>query len=782
MTRAAALLMVVVTAGCAQTPPTPPNPRAAEIAPMLAKQPTGLGKPISDRACWDLLAASEAGADVVKNAANLLRTPLPEQPDDLFLEFSRNGNRTRWQNVAARRRGRIDTFTVAECLENKGRFIRPLEEAIAALCAERTWLMPAHDGKLDNFNGKVVDIDLASSALGWRLGTSAWLLGDKLSAATRALIADNVAKRVTTPFRDMIEGRRGRNWWMTTTNNWNAVCLAGSTGAALVTIDKAEDRAVFVAGAEQYIQNFLKGFTPDGYCSEGMGYWNYGFGNFVDLAETLNQATGGKLDLLANPAAKAPASFGPGLEITSGVYPAFADCGVGAQPSAVIMAYLNKRFDLGLAQYAQMPARSAMGDLVTTLLYALPNSLSAKPATTVAAAVRPVRTYFKDAGILIDRPGDGGCRLGVALKGGNNNEHHNHNDVGSYVVVVGGSPVLLDPGAEAYTARTFSSRRYESKLLNSFGHAVPRVAGKLQAEGAESRGKVLAAEFGDQADTYRLDLASCYRVPELTRLERNWVFSRAAEGSLVVTDTVAFTSPQSFGTAMITAGSWKQIAPDTFLAGYAGEVVQVKIAVEGGEFATDIVQIKEESSVQPYRLGIEMTKPVTNAAITMTITPARLPGETGGSLLRDGSFETAEWFWTLGAADLAKVEALPEGGQALHITDAAADRGTDINSTRMDAAGDRSYVFTGRVKHVKGAGIGVYVNCYDDSGNRLNPIDGNGNMAPIGTLSGAEGKWVDIAIPFKTPAGTTRMALWIHSFNGAQVDAYLDKLAIMPVR
>ena len=44
--------------------------------------------------------------------------------------------------------------------------------------------------------------------------------------------------------------------------------------------------------------NFLKGFTPDGYCGEGTGYWNYGFGHYVLLSEEIRLATGGQIDLL----------------------------------------------------------------------------------------------------------------------------------------------------------------------------------------------------------------------------------------------------------------------------------------------------------------------------------------------------------------------------------------------------------------------------------------------------------------------------------------------------
>ena len=110
-----------------------------------------------------------------------------------------------------------------------------------------------------------------------------------------------------------------------------------------------------------------------------------------------------------------------------------------------------------------------------------------------------LRSWFEDAGVLIARPAqDSDAVLGVALKGGHNAEHHNHNDVGSYVVVVKDRAVLLDPGSEVYTARTFSAQRYESKLLNSFGHPVPVVAGQLQQTGREAHAEVLATEFTDE--------------------------------------------------------------------------------------------------------------------------------------------------------------------------------------------------------------------------------------------------------------------------------------------
>ena len=131
-----------------------------------------------------------------------------------------------------------------------------------------------------------------------------------MSAPTRRLLRENLDRRIFRPFRDMVEGRAKEIYWLRATHNWNAVCLAGVTGSALATLDSREDRAFFVAAARYYIQNFLRGFTPDGYCSEGLGYWNYGFGYFAMLSEAIRQATDSKIDLLADPAARGPAFFG----------------------------------------------------------------------------------------------------------------------------------------------------------------------------------------------------------------------------------------------------------------------------------------------------------------------------------------------------------------------------------------------------------------------------------------------------------------------------------------
>jgi len=267
--------------------------RIKYIATLLPEKPAGFGSPISDRYAWKKLAGNDSFQKIIQDAEKLLQQPIPDQSDDLFLDFSRTGNRTRWQRVSGIRRGRVRTLALAECLENKGRFIPAFEEIVRELCSERTWVMPAHDRDLTNFNRTSTDIDLGSSTLAWSLATADYLLADKLSPKIRQIIQNNLDGRIFEPYRGMVMGKRSKNWWMTGTNNWNAVCLAGVTGAALAVIDPPDKRAFFIAAAENYSKYFLDGFTDDGYCSEGLGYWNYGFGYYIMLSEMIHQRQSG---------------------------------------------------------------------------------------------------------------------------------------------------------------------------------------------------------------------------------------------------------------------------------------------------------------------------------------------------------------------------------------------------------------------------------------------------------------------------------------------------------
>lgn len=603
--------------------------RVAKVAAMLGAEPGGFGRPCKDREAWQDLAKDGSFSRIIGRAEELLQEAIPDQTDDLYLDFSRTGNRRRWESVSGHRRGMVSTLALAECLDDKGRFVSALEQVVREICAERTWVMPAHDTSLTNFDGKIVDIDLGSSMFAWSLATARYLLADKLSPEVDELVRANLERRIFKPYRDMVNGAREKNWWMTTTNNWNAVCLGGVTGSALATLESRDERAFYILAAEDYLKNFLEGFTDDGYCSEGLGYWNYGFGYYVLLSEAIHQATNGGVDLLAIPKVKHIAAFGSNIEIQDDVYPAFADCSIDTRPASHLMYFINRRCRLGLAHWDEINPVSSSGSVYSSLMYSFPNSASSMGAVEATSSGPGIRTYFKDAGILICRPAaDSGCKLAVALKGGHNAEHHNHNDVGSFIVVLEDNPLLLDPGAEVYTRRTFSSRRYDSNVLNSFGHPVPVVAGKLQKTGGGACGRILETGFTDSTDTIIMDISSAYDVPQLEKLQRTFIYSRdeasnMRAGCLTVEDEVVFSKPSQFGVALITFHKWSNIRDISLLVHNGGPGLRIEIDAGDLPFEIEAETIDEDvrAASKPTRIGINLSRPVLGARICVRITP-----------------------------------------------------------------------------------------------------------------------------------------------------------------
>jgi hypothetical protein len=611
--------------------PAIPAGRLDELAALLPAGVRGLGDPITRRERWDELATLPSAAGILKAATAYLDSPPPEVPDELYLEFSRSGNRDTYQRPYGQRTGRIAALVLAECLENQGRFLAASERDVLALCDERSWTMPAHDASLTNFKGTHLTIDLGSSHRAWLLATADWLLGERLTPALRARIRAECRRRVLDVYLAAVRAGATRgNWWMTTTNNWNAVCTAGLVGTALALADDPRERAEVLAAMEISNPFFISGFTDDGYCSEGMGYWDYGFGHFLLLGDMVLKATDGRLNLFGDdPKLLRIGAFPTNLMIQPGLAPAFADCGVNPRPSSAALALIHRHLP------AAMPTPVRWDPLAGGPLYV---GVFAFDADTFAIAQAegeapplPLRTWFDQAGILVSRSTPGSTpAFGAAFKGGHNAEHHNHNDVGSYIIALEGHAYLLDPGGEVYTRRTFSSQRYESPVLNSYGHPVPVVAGKLQSPGAKARGEVLAAEFSEAVDRLVLSLKSCYEVPALERLERSFEFRRS-EGIMVIEDRVTLASPQTFGTAMITLDRVHRRAADTFVVYDVQRALQVTVEAEGGAWDFTLEQIENTGRASPRRLGFTFTTPVSEARLRFTVRPAELAADLPGT-------------------------------------------------------------------------------------------------------------------------------------------------------
>ena len=192
---------------------------------------------------------------------------------------------------------------------------------------------------------------------------------------------------------------------------------------------------------------------------------------------------------------------------------------------------------------------------------------------------------------------DSSCRMAVSVKGGNNDEPHGHTDMGTFVVVIGKEPVILDPGLEVYTARTFSKDRFNkqpAELLRPSSAAYRR--GNCRRLGPwEFHATVLSTQFTDAGDTCVMDLKAAYSVPASTKLMRTFAYDRTGAGQFTVTDEVAFSAPERFGSALITYGKWRQEADGSLLLWQSKEAVKVVIDAGGAAFTVTAEMIDENN-------------------------------------------------------------------------------------------------------------------------------------------------------------------------------------------
>ena len=85
------LIVLLAPFANAATSPNPEVTRVSEIASMLPEKAQGVLPSIDDRAAWERIAKQENYRDAVKKAESLLKQPIPDTTDALYLEFSKNG-------------------------------------------------------------------------------------------------------------------------------------------------------------------------------------------------------------------------------------------------------------------------------------------------------------------------------------------------------------------------------------------------------------------------------------------------------------------------------------------------------------------------------------------------------------------------------------------------------------------------------------------------------------------------------------------------------------------
>jgi hypothetical protein len=535
-----------------------PNPdQVRALQALMPKEPFALAPKANDRAAWGRWQQDPFGQRVLANARELAAQPFPDYNNTTWLASLEQQSVTQINAALGLARKRQAVFLLAEAIHDAGEFLGVIESDAHAISKVNTWTHPGNDLKRLNYDLKTMEPDLVTVHFTETLALTDYILEDRLPVSLRTLIRDETHRRVFAPMRQRIETGRDLYWWIIVKHNWSSVCLFCVAHAAVALLPGAADRAWWLAFAQNNVFNFRDSFTDDGFCTEGVSYWGYGFGHYIFMSELLRVATGNTIDLLTEPKMARAARFPLRTEIQPGVYPAFADCGIDACPPLWARLWPDNR--VGTTQLPVAPVAAGLdplADLGTGTEALIWMFRTRDPRKSVQLSTPPeLRNWFEQSSLLICRPAPATTsRFSATLLGGNNGVNHNHNDLGTFTVVLDGRTLVLDPGLETYSYRTFSEKRYDSQLLNSYGHPVPRVAGRLQEAGPEWRTRVLSKEFTADTDRMVLDLRGAYDVPGLRKLQREFLYDRRGAGSLTITDRVEFVEPAAFESALITLG------------------------------------------------------------------------------------------------------------------------------------------------------------------------------------------------------------------------------------
>lgn len=430
---------------------------------------------------------------LLHRAEKMLEEPIPMLPLSLFREFFLTGDRAHFESPYNTRRSMVGTLALAEYYEGKGRFTAKLADAIWAILEESSWVVPAHvchvpvfedtESVPTAFGDRMHGIDL-SSAMTSEILAAAWYLChdalDGISVTIGQRILYELNERAVKPY--MNGHFRWSGEFGNRTNNWNPFIHHHLLVVVALTVKDPYLREKMTEKIMQMLDNFVKFYPEDGGCDEGPGYFGMAGGNYFDALEILYDMSGGRINVFDHPLVRAIGEYEVKFNIAGDRFINFADCAARFTTDGARLVRFGERCgsDILVAfGKEQMYLGGCGGDISYSGMRAL---LTPRPKEVVPNAATKI--WFPNLKVMAAREStDPRQGLFVAMKGGDNNASHNHNDIGNIIVYKNGEPVLIDSGVGTYTAKTFSSQRYELWYMQSSYHNLPDIGGIAQKNG-----------------------------------------------------------------------------------------------------------------------------------------------------------------------------------------------------------------------------------------------------------------------------------------------------------
>ena len=454
--------------------------------------------------------------EIVKRGEQALGKEIPAVPATLFLEYVRTGDRSRYQEKSFARRNNLMDLVLAESVEDKGRFSDAIANYVWAICEETYWGVPAHLGVqkaktgLPDVEDPIVELFGAETAA--TLALTDYLVGeklDKISPLIRKRIYIEASHKIFEPIR-----RIPRYSWIDPTkkvNNWDPWIMSNLMTANLILEPNEAKRAENLYQYMQLADIYLNGLGDDGGCDEGPSYWFAAGGAVFDALETLQSATNDRIGIYNEPLIKKMASYIYKMHIADNYFVDFADADPKFSGDGLMLYRFGKdikdeslsNFGLYLYSRNRMPVGEGFQKPRR-----LRNLLTVKDLPDANSNYVPSsESWFSDIQVLTARTPSG---LFLATHAGNNDESHNHNDVGDFIVYLGNEPVIIDTGRGNYTAKTFSSKRYELWFTQSQYHNLPVINGFGQLAGKPYTADHVKQSTSETSTSLLMDISRAY--------------------------------------------------------------------------------------------------------------------------------------------------------------------------------------------------------------------------------------------------------------------------------
>ncbi|MBQ6408503.1 MAG: heparinase II/III-family protein [Butyrivibrio sp.] len=505
---------------------------------------------ISDREHWDHL-SKELKAALIESGERAAKEPWTELLISDFREFSKSGNRVRFEDKYFPRRRKLSRLVMAECAENKGRFLDDILDGLYLILEETTWCLPPHTSyerdatqeTMPDVTRPIIDLfDAESAAL---VAYAEYLLRPVLldiSPYISVYVNERLKERIFTPYLNQ------HFWWMGNGDepmcNWTPWIVQNVLLCALTRDENfftGEERRTFLKKAALSCDYFLKDYGEDGGCSEGAGYYSHAGLCLFGCLEIMNFAlvtdkNSGKKNvnfdrIFRESKIRNIANYIVKMYVGGGYYINFADCSAMAGRRSAREFLFGKAIGgEALSSFAAEDFRneSETEQLIEdeiNLFYHVMQAFSYDEMMKYPKSNKlPEDSWFDSVGLMVVRDET----FVLAAKAGNNADSHNHNDVGSFTLYKNGKPFIIDLGVGTYTRKTFSDKRYELWTMQSQFHNLPTFAadgvifGKepekdvynrdlvLQKDGAEFAAADVECILENKKAVLSMDIADAY--------------------------------------------------------------------------------------------------------------------------------------------------------------------------------------------------------------------------------------------------------------------------------